>query len=204
MVTKNKSDDDDLSVSNEDTVMDLARANTSNGVMESLLAGRALHRNRVTVKDELIRSDVLHKQFNDKVKWLQDGYKDQGGSAGDSQIRSFIDSIREIQKKSFRNIVVKNGKPVEEDDEYLRQWEYDMNEAAETFSKLKPAKGATELVVPGKEPSIVVSNKPKKSVTTRAYGATGWKVATKSGVGDVEYEEVDKKKKKKKKGKPSF
>jgi hypothetical protein len=74
MVTKNISDDESQSVSGEDNMMELARVNSTSGVMECLLAGRALHRNRVSVKDELIRSDVLNKEFTDKMKWLQDGY----------------------------------------------------------------------------------------------------------------------------------
>jgi hypothetical protein len=79
MVTKNISDDESHSVSGEDNMTELARVNSTSGVMESLLPGRALIRNRVSVKDELIRSDVLNQQFTDKMKWLQDGYKDQSG-----------------------------------------------------------------------------------------------------------------------------
>lgn len=118
MVTKNLSDDESHSVSGEDNLMELARVNSTGGVVECLLAGRALHRNRVSVKDELIRSDVLNKEFTDKIKWLQDGNKDQSGE--DNRIRYLMDSIRDIRRKSFKNIVVKNGKATEEDDEYLR------------------------------------------------------------------------------------
>jgi hypothetical protein len=139
MITKNMSEDESHSNSGEDNLMDLARENSTSGVMECLLAGRALHRNRVTVKEELIRSDVLNKEFTDKIKWLQDGYEDQSGD--NNQIRNFIESIRDIQRKSFKNIVVKNGKATEEDDEYLRQWENDMNAAVESYRRKKAIHG---------------------------------------------------------------
>jgi ribose 1,5-bisphosphokinase PhnN len=81
MITKTMSEDESPSNSGQDNLMDVARENSSSGVMDCLLAGRALHRNRVTVKEELIRSDVLNKEFTEKIKWLQDGYEDQSGDS---------------------------------------------------------------------------------------------------------------------------